>query len=141
MKKTKSSTRKRKQTGRGNVFSDPKKQEINKLREQADEIKNEMKPLFERSEGDIRREKIYAKMESGDLDAVKEHYNIPLNQLRSTSAIKDNTRLLDKKHVELKIVLDKIASIEEKMGGKRKVRRRRTKKVKKSRSKGKKIKK
>jgi hypothetical protein len=126
MNKTKGTTRKRKQIGRGNIQGNMNNKKIRELRIQADKIRDEMKPFFDRSEKDIERTKLNKKMEKGDIISLQKIFDAPLSDARSTRDIEQNKKMLQEKGEELKKILDEIAILEVNTGGKIK-RRRKTK--------------
>ena len=125
MKRSKKTTQKRKQIGRGNIQGNMNNKKIRELRRQADKIRDEMKPFFDRSEKDIERTKLNKKMEKGDIISLQKIFDAPLSDARSTGDIEQNKKMLEEKGEELKKILDEIAILEVKTGGK--IKRRNTK--------------
>lgn len=131
MKKTKGTTRKRKQTGGGmNLFGIDtiNKNKVKELRRQADIKKDEIRPLFIIVEKDIARKELNKKMDNGDMTALQEFYEKEYPWSMSTDDMDQTYKLFDEKGKELEAIMNQIAGIDGNKGGKRK--RRNTKRLK-----------
>jgi hypothetical protein len=131
MKKTKGTTRKIKQTGGVNLFgmNTINKNKETELRKQADEKKEEIRPLFIIMEKDIARKALNDRMENGDVSAAQELYEKEYPWSMSTDDIDEVYKKFDEKAKELEDIMHQISVIDVNKGGKRK-RKTKTKKAK-----------